>query len=59
MAITAIISITFYSCDEIYECLLDINPEIHKRQLSVAVIGESYYEIITAEINNEVNDDDD
>jgi len=58
LVIISIICITVCSCDEIYECLFDINPEIHKKQLSVATLGESYFERITAEINNEVNDDD-
>lgn len=48
----------FYSCDEIYECVFNINPEIHQKQLLVGVVGERYEDFITAEISNEVNDND-
>nr|WP_299173760.1 hypothetical protein [uncultured Allomuricauda sp.] len=48
----------FYNCDEIYECVFNINPEIHQKQLLVGVVGERYEDFITAEISNEVNDND-
>ncbi|NAY90747.1 hypothetical protein GTQ34_02345 [Muricauda sp. JGD-17] len=46
------------SCDEVYECIFNINPEIHDRSLEIGFLGERYYDIITAEISNEVNDND-
>ncbi|MEM9076611.1 MAG: hypothetical protein AAGC43_06205 [Bacteroidota bacterium] len=48
----------FSGCDEIFECVFNINPEINERQLLVGVVGERYRERITAQINNEVNDND-
>lgn len=48
----------FYSCDEIYECIFNIEPEIHDKQLLIGVVGERYRDLITAEISNEVNDND-
>ncbi|WP_171659507.1 hypothetical protein [Flagellimonas amphidinii] len=46
------------SCDEVYECIFNINPEIHDKPLELGFVGERYYGLITAEISNEVNDDD-
>ncbi|WP_222984351.1 hypothetical protein [Flagellimonas meishanensis] len=48
----------FSGCDEVYECIFNINPEIHDRPLEIGLVGERYYGIITAEISNEVNDND-
>lgn len=49
---------SFYGCDEIYECIFNINPEIHNKRLFVGYLGERYYDNVTAEISNEVNDND-
>lgn len=43
-------------CDEVAECVFGVNPEIHDKRLSMAVKGENYYEIITAEVENAVFD---
>lgn len=48
----------FYGCDEIYECIFNIEPEIHDKQLLIGIVGERYQDFITAEISNEVNDND-
>ncbi|WP_396589687.1 hypothetical protein [Allomuricauda sp. R78024] len=48
----------FYGCDEIYECIFNIEPEIHNKQLLIGFVGERYSDIVTAEISNEVNDND-
>ncbi|UJH67562.1 hypothetical protein [Allomuricauda sp. SCSIO 65647] len=45
-------------CDEIYECIFNIDPEIHDRPLELGLVGEEYYGLVTAEIRNEVNDND-
>ncbi|RNC89878.1 MAG: hypothetical protein ED555_10530 [Allomuricauda sp.] len=45
-------------CDEIAECVFGINPEIHDKRLAVAFVGEPYEDIITAEVSNEVFDND-
>ena len=45
-------------CDEILECVFNINPEINQKQLVIGVVGERYRDRITAQINNEVNDND-
>ena len=48
----------FQGCDEIYECIFNINPELHDRPLEIGFVGERYYDEVTAEISNEVNDND-
>ncbi|WP_435622604.1 hypothetical protein [Flagellimonas sp.] len=48
----------FYGCDEILECVFNIEPQINERRLLVGVVGERYQDRITAQINNEVNDND-
>lgn len=48
----------FSGCDEILECVFNINPEINQKQLIIGVVGERYRDRITAQINNEVNDND-
>ncbi|MGX1929083.1 hypothetical protein [Flagellimonas sp. 2504JD4-2] len=58
ICIAASFAFIFYSCDEIYECVFNINPEIHQKQLLVGVVDERYEDFITAEISNEVNDND-
>ena len=45
-------------CDEIYECVFNINPEIHDKPLEIGLVGERYRDFVTAEISNEVNDND-
>lgn len=45
-------------CDEIYECVFNVNPELHDRPLEIGFVGERYYGEVTAEISNEVNDND-
>ncbi|TAI49035.1 hypothetical protein [Flagellimonas allohymeniacidonis] len=58
ICIAASFAFIFYGCDEIFECVFNINPEIHQKQLLVGVVGERYSDLITAEISNEVNDND-
>ncbi|MEM0931699.1 MAG: hypothetical protein AAGJ12_04495 [Bacteroidota bacterium] len=53
-----VFAFTFYGCDEIFECVFNINPEIHEKQLVVGVVGERYRDRITAEVRNDVNDND-
>lgn len=45
------------SCDDILECIVNVNPEINETSLEPGRINEPYYDRITAEINNEVADD--
>lgn len=56
--LVAALALFMQGCDEIYECVFNINPEIHDRPLELGLVGEQYYGIITAEISNEVNDND-
>ena len=60
LGLFALIGALFFlqGCDEIAECVFGINPEIHNRPLAVAFVGEPYDEIITAEVSNEVFDND-
>lgn len=54
----AVIISSFYGCDEIYECVFNVNPEIHNKQLLVGFVDERYYDIVTAEVSNDVFDND-
>ncbi|NKI32524.1 hypothetical protein [Croceivirga thetidis] len=51
-----ILAFFFNGCDEISECVFGVNPEIHDRRLSMGVVGEQYYDVITAEVKNAVFD---
>ena len=52
------LGLSMLSCDEIAECVLGINPEIHSRRLEMGFVNEPYYDIITAEVRNQVFDND-
>ena len=52
-----VISLFLVGCDDLYECIVDINPEINENTIRTATINEPYFQRITAEINNEVADD--
>lgn len=54
----AALALLLCGCDEILECVFNIEPEIHNKRLVGGVLGERYYDIVTAEIRNEVNDND-
>jgi hypothetical protein len=49
---------SFYSCDEVIECILKIEPEIHTKPMMVGQVYDEYYDVITAEVRNEPNDND-
>jgi len=46
------------SCEDAFECLIGRNPEINEAVVADAQLGQEYFQRITAEIDNEVNDDD-
>lgn len=48
--------LVLYSCEELFECILGLEPEINESRVEPAKLGEPYLAKITAEINNEVND---
>lgn len=48
---------TFLSCDEELECLFGLRPEINENSVSAAVVNQEYFDRITAEVDNAVNDD--
>jgi len=48
--------LTLLSCEEAIECFLGINPEINETTISSATLNEPYSQRITAEVDNEVND---
>ncbi|WP_133067248.1 hypothetical protein [Flagellimonas pacifica] len=58
--VSVAVSLVFFfsSCDEIHECIFNINPEIHNKRLDIGVLGVEYYDVITAEVSNEVFDND-
>ena len=45
------------SCEDALECLFGINPEINETSVASATLDQEYFQRITAEIDNEVNDD--
>ncbi|MEO9513548.1 MAG: hypothetical protein ABJN84_10060 [Flavobacteriaceae bacterium] len=53
-----VLTSSFYGCDEIYECIFNINPEIHNKQLLLGSVDDRYYDIVTAEVSNDVHDND-
>ncbi|ARV08838.1 hypothetical protein BTO05_03980 [Winogradskyella sp. PC-19] len=44
------------SCEEFLECAFDIDPEINENTIASATLGEEYFQIITAEVDNAAND---
>ncbi len=47
---------SLFSCEDALECALGRRPEINEKIISTAVVGEPYLQRITAEVNNEPND---
>lgn len=47
-----------FGCDEIVECLLKIEPEIHTEPLQTGATYSEYFDTITAEVKNDANDND-
>lgn len=58
VGLVMLVAFFMHGCDEVYECVFNINPEIHDKPLELGFVGERYYGLITAEISNEVNDND-
>ena len=52
-----LIAFTLLSCDEELECLFGLEPEINEKSISSAVVNQQYFDRITAEVDNAVNDD--
>ena len=52
-----LIVFTFLSCDEELECLFGLKPEINTKTISSAIVNQEYFDRITAEVDNAVNDD--
>ena len=48
--------ISFYSCDNALECALGIEPEINENSVAQARLDQNYFQLITAEVNNDAND---
>ncbi len=56
-----ILLIPFFSlsgCDDVLDCIINVRPELHAKTLAIGFVDEYYSETITAEIKNEVNDND-
>ncbi|TCK68969.1 hypothetical protein DFQ05_0480 [Winogradskyella wandonensis] len=47
---------TLMSCHEELECLFGLEPEINETSIASATLNEPYYQRITAEVDNAVND---
>ncbi|TGV01005.1 hypothetical protein [Flavivirga rizhaonensis] len=49
---------SFSSCDDALDCIINVRPELRTKTLALGFVDEYYSEMITAEIKNEVNDND-
>ncbi len=49
---------TLYSCEDLFECVINKRPEIHDKTFRDGIVGVYYYEEVTTEIKNEPRDDD-
>lgn len=49
---------SFTSCEDILDCIINVRPELHDKTLAIGNVDEFYSENITAEIKNEVRDND-
>lgn len=49
--------VSFYSCDNALECAFGVEPEINENSVAPAQLGENYFQLITAEVDNAANDD--
>ncbi|RNC87030.1 MAG: hypothetical protein ED556_06300 [Winogradskyella sp.] len=47
---------TLSSCDEALECVFGVNPEINESVISSGFLDEPYQQRITAEVDNDAND---
>jgi hypothetical protein len=45
--------LTFLSCDEVFECVLGLEPEINETNIEQGFVDEPYFDTISAEIKNE------
>ncbi|AUP81357.1 hypothetical protein [Flavivirga eckloniae] len=57
--ILIILLVSFFSlsgCDDVLDCIVNVRPELHDKDLSVGLVDEYYSDFISAEIKNEVND---
>lgn len=43
----------FFSCQDILECIINRHPELQDKTLEIGTVGQHYYEVIHASINNE------
>jgi len=48
-----ILFLSLLSCDEVFECMLGLEPEINEPSVDQAFIGEPYFDTISAEVKNE------
>jgi hypothetical protein len=46
-----------YSCEDIFECIINRRPELANKTLAIAHVDQFYSEVITADIKNEPYDD--
>ncbi|GAA3604156.1 hypothetical protein Q4Q39_09560 [Flavivirga amylovorans] len=49
---------SFSGCDDALDCIFNVRPDLHDKTLALGFVDEYYSEIITADIKNEVNDND-
>ncbi|WP_353778589.1 hypothetical protein [Winogradskyella sp. 3972H.M.0a.05] len=47
---------TFFGCEEIFECIVNIHPQLPDKELKTGFIYNYYYDTIHAEINNQPSD---
>lgn len=46
-----------FSCDEVLECVFNIEPDVHAKTMDLGFVGDAYYDVITADVKNASNDD--
>ncbi|MEM1002032.1 MAG: hypothetical protein AAGH46_05235 [Bacteroidota bacterium] len=48
---------SLFSCEEVFECILGLEPQINETSIEQATIDEPYFDVITAEVKNDAFDD--
>lgn len=49
---------SFSGCDDVLDCIVNVRPELHAKTLAIGSVDAYYSDTISAEIKNEVHDND-
>ena len=58
LLLVVLTTLTFSSCDDVLDCIINRRPELPNKSFEVGSIGTYYYDEFRAEIKNEPRDDD-